>query len=190
MQQASLGPGDISTLYECLRGALSVSIHQNAAEETLTSLGHRQGFCSCLAVRPWPVPKVRLPAGACLTSRLDAQEIIASKNVEHSVRWLATIHFKNSIARHWRLRPGQGCCCKTLSSWHAPGCRGSSWHHRPVPSPLPRFTCRGIEDEEKAHLRTKLLGLIEQEDTQVLRPATLHYQSLPCRDTDPPCSCT
>lgn len=59
----------------------------------------------------WPPPKLHLSAGASLTSLLDAQEIIASKNVEHSVRWLATIHFKNSIARHWRLRPGQGCCC-------------------------------------------------------------------------------
>lgn len=28
--------------------------------------------------------------------------------------------------------------------------------------------CRGITDEEKSHLRTKLLSLIDQEDTQVL----------------------
>jgi hypothetical protein len=50
----------------------------------------------------------------CLVLR--SQEIIASKNVDHSVRWLATIHFKNSIARHWRLRPGQGCCSALLRS--------------------------------------------------------------------------
>ena len=28
--------------------------------------------------------------------------------MDHSVRWLAAIHFKNSTARRWRLRPGQG----------------------------------------------------------------------------------
>ena len=54
MQHSALGPGDVPTLYECLRGALSVSNVQKAAEETLTSLGDRQGFCSCLAVRSMP----------------------------------------------------------------------------------------------------------------------------------------
>lgn len=35
------------------------------------------------------------------------QEIIAkrSADVQHEVRWLATVYFKNSITRHWRARP-------------------------------------------------------------------------------------
>ena len=36
------------------------------------------------------------------------QEIIGSKALDHGARWLAIIHFKNSISRHWRLRAGQG----------------------------------------------------------------------------------
>lgn len=47
------------------------------------------------------------------------QEIIGSKDVDHSARWLATIHFKNSINRHWRLRPGQGY---ESSLWPAASC--------------------------------------------------------------------
>ena len=53
MQEKSLGPGDITSLYECLRGALSPDPNlQKDAEETLKALGDRPGFCSCLAVRP------------------------------------------------------------------------------------------------------------------------------------------
>ena len=52
MQEGSLGPADIATLYDCLRGALSPDPNlQKGAEETLKALGDRQGFCSCLAVR-------------------------------------------------------------------------------------------------------------------------------------------
>ncbi|CAL8468538.1 g8078 [Coccomyxa elongata] len=110
MENSPLGPDDVRSLYEGLRQALSPDINvQKAAESTLKSLEGRQGFCSCLA------------------------EIIGSKDVDHSARWLATIHFKNSINRHWRLRPGQG----------------------------------GISDQEKSHLRTKLLSLIDQEDNQI-----------------------
>ena len=33
-----------------------------------------------------------------------AQEIISSKQADHSARWLATIQLKNTITRHWRQR--------------------------------------------------------------------------------------
>ncbi|KAK9830439.1 hypothetical protein WJX72_011753 [[Myrmecia] bisecta] len=82
---AQLGPGDIGNLFECLKGALSSNTTtRQDAERALQSLEDRAGFCSCLA------------------------EIIASKEAEHSARWLAVVHFKNSVTRYWRPRPGQG----------------------------------------------------------------------------------
>ncbi len=60
------------------------------------------------------------------------QEIILSKEADHSARWLAAVHFKNSINKFWRSR--------------APG---------------------AISEEEKTHLRTKLLPLLDQEDSQI-----------------------
>jgi len=35
------------------------------------------------------------------------QEILASKDADHSARWLAAVHFKNSCNKYWRSRlPG------------------------------------------------------------------------------------
>ena len=36
------------------------------------------------------------------------QEVIGNKTLDHSARWLAIIQFKNSIIKHWKLRPGKG----------------------------------------------------------------------------------
>ena len=54
------------------------------------------------------------------------------KDADHSARWLAAVHFKNSISKFWRSR--------------APG---------------------AITDDEKTHLRVKLILLLDQEDNQI-----------------------
>lgn len=52
MDIASLGPGDLQTVFECLRGALNQQpVIQKQAEASLSDLSLRSGFCSCLAVR-------------------------------------------------------------------------------------------------------------------------------------------
>jgi hypothetical protein len=35
-----------------------------------------------------------------------SQEIIRNKQADHSARWLAGIHFKNTIGKHWKTRAG------------------------------------------------------------------------------------
>lgn len=36
------------------------------------------------------------------------QEIIQNKQADYSARWLASIYFKNKIAKSWKGRPGVG----------------------------------------------------------------------------------
>ncbi|KAL4857594.1 Importin-11 [Chlorella vulgaris] len=106
---AALGPSDLPAVFDCLRSALSHDPStQKQAEATLHDLEARSGFCSCLA------------------------EILASKDADHSARWLAAVHFKNSCSKYWRSRlPGS------------------------------------LSEEEKAHLRGRLLSLVEQSDQQI-----------------------
>ncbi len=49
---ASLGPGDLPAVFQCLQSALSHEPStQKQAEAALRELETRPGFCSCLAVR-------------------------------------------------------------------------------------------------------------------------------------------
>ncbi|KAL2621919.1 hypothetical protein R1flu_002124 [Riccia fluitans] len=86
----ALSSADLSTVYSLLQNALSQDQSiQKPAEATLASCENRPGFCSCLL------------------------EIIASRDLEKQSdpRWLASVYFKNSINRYWRIRretPGIG----------------------------------------------------------------------------------
>lgn len=120
----ALGPGDLTLVFECLRGALSQQPGvQKQAEAALQALEARPGFCSCLAVSrapgivrlggghgSWSERAAALPPAphSCESPALPrSQEIIASKDADHSARWLAAVHFKNSISKYWRSRlPG------------------------------------------------------------------------------------
>jgi hypothetical protein len=53
-------------------------------------------------------PTLRRSPGCCRLHLLFAlQEILASKDADHSARWLAAVHFKNSCNKYWRSRlPG------------------------------------------------------------------------------------
>lgn len=82
-EQPAMGPGDLGTLFGCLKGALSEDHSiQRQAEEALQQLEPRNGFCSCLA------------------------EVITSKEADQSPRWLAAVQLKNSIIKHWRPQSG------------------------------------------------------------------------------------
>lgn len=109
-EQVPLGAADIDQVLQCLKAALGVDYAiRKSAEDTLQSLETRPGFCSCLA------------------------EILSNRDAEHSARWLAAVHFKNSLTRNWR----------------------------------PRLRRTGISEQERRHLRLKLLTLIDQEDAQL-----------------------
>ncbi|CAK9199162.1 unnamed protein product [Sphagnum jensenii] len=74
---------DLSTVYSLLQSALRQDdAIRKPAEATLAACENRPGFCSCLL------------------------EIIASRDLEHQsdARWLASVYFKNSINRYWRIR--------------------------------------------------------------------------------------
>jgi len=43
------------------------------------------------------------------------QEIIRNKQADYSARWLAGIHFKNTIGKHWKTRPGHGYAFKAAA---------------------------------------------------------------------------
>lgn len=89
---------------------------------------HRTGCTMGVEIPPWgripagvapccrPHLLLRLP-GACPSplqvhpapcpARRGPQEILASKEADHSARWLAAVHFKNSCNKYWRSRlPG------------------------------------------------------------------------------------
>ncbi|BBN14841.1 importin-11 [Marchantia polymorpha subsp. ruderalis] len=86
----ALSSADLPTVFSLLQNALSQDQSiQKPAEATLASCENRPGFCSCLL------------------------EIIASRDLEKQSdpRWLASVYFKNSINRYWRIRrdtPGIG----------------------------------------------------------------------------------
>jgi hypothetical protein len=42
-----------------------------------------------------------------LPPALPPQEVVSSREAEHSARWLAVVHLKNSVTKYWRSRlPG------------------------------------------------------------------------------------
>lgn len=79
----ALSSSDLSAIYSLLENALSQDeALRRPAEAALAACESRPGFCSLLL------------------------EIMAAKgmNVQSSARWLASVYFKNSISRYWRLR--------------------------------------------------------------------------------------
>jgi hypothetical protein len=146
---AALGPADLQLVFECLKGALSQnSAIQKQAEAALHTLEARPGFCSCLAVRGalssllgLSIVELAARAGSgleavpiapsgyhtrhfpCLVQQCAVcfpQEIIPSKEADHSARWLAAVHFKNSVNKYWRSRV-TGCVWLVGPSQHAAG---------------------------------------------------------------------
>lgn len=112
-----MGPLDLDRLFACLRGAISTDAGvRSSAEATLQSLEDQSGYCSCLAVRIHSHllcciymkykadPKTWLQGRSFTLCSSSSQEIISSKQADHSARWLATIQLKNTIMRHWRQR--------------------------------------------------------------------------------------
>lgn len=41
------------------------------------------------------------------------QEIVGNKEHDHSARWLASVHLKNSVSRNWKGRPDARCAEST-----------------------------------------------------------------------------
>jgi hypothetical protein len=130
-QMVPLGPGDLPAVFDCLRSALSHDpATQKQAEAALHELETRPGFCSCLA------------------------EILASKDADHSARWLAAVHLKNSCNKYWRSRlpgwvlgtwvlllrmpavhPG-ACCMQWCGACRAEQCRGATICRTPCAAAL------------------------------------------------------
>ncbi|PNW86254.1 hypothetical protein CHLRE_02g078885v5 [Chlamydomonas reinhardtii] len=110
---------DFASLLSCLQNALNQNPEvQKQAEAYIQSLDSRAGFSSALA------------------------EIVGNREADHSARYLASVHLKNSIHRNWKKRVG---------------------------------TSTGISPEEKAHLRSRLSGLIPQDDNQIAVQVALVY---------------
>ncbi|CAM6098378.1 unnamed protein product [Calypogeia fissa] len=79
----ALTTADLPTVFSLLQNALNQDQSiQKPAEATLAACENRPGFCSCLL------------------------GIIASRDLEKQsdARWLASVYFKNSINRYWRIR--------------------------------------------------------------------------------------
>eukprot|EP00798_Chlamydomonas_sp_ICE-L_P013626 gene13627-19504_t len=82
---APLSAQDMHSILSCLKGALDQNPEvQKQSEAFLSSIESRPGFSSALS------------------------EIIGSKELEHSARWLASVHLKNFVAKHWKGKLGQG----------------------------------------------------------------------------------
>jgi hypothetical protein len=110
MEAVSLGPQDLEAVFNVLKSSLSQdSTTRNQGETTLRSLELSPGFSSCLT------------------------EIIDRQEADHSVRWLAAVHLKNSINKYWRSRSTPG----------------------------------SLSEDEKSHLRDRILRLMEEEDSQI-----------------------
>jgi len=110
MEAVSLGPQDLEAVFNVLKSSLSQdSTTRNQGEATLRSLELSPGFSSCLT------------------------EIINRQEADHSVRWLAAVHLKNSINKYWRFRSTPG----------------------------------SLSEDEKSHLRDRILKLMEEEDSQI-----------------------
>lgn len=59
---------------------------------------------------------------------------MATKAADHSARWLASVHLKNTVVRHWRPRRNTGCAPLPVVAGSTRGRRG---HDRtPPPRPL------------------------------------------------------
>ena len=160
----ALSAADVPNVLQCLQGALNPDVGvQKQAEAVLASLEQRPGFCSCLGVGPAAMlaHMTDRRAEAYSWHRLDSQEIVGNKENDHSARWLASVHFKNTVTRAWRGRLDQRCVVVVLTA--------APVSSRSISNQLGFFfgECRGLTAEEKAHLRTKLLQLIEQDDNQV-----------------------
>eukprot|EP00898_Chlorokybus_atmophyticus_P004539 jgi/Chlat1/5086/Chrsp33S05017 len=109
---AAFTPNDIGPIFNLLQQALNQDQRvRQPASEALASCEDRAGFCSCLL------------------------EIVshASTSSDESARWLAAVHLKNCVIRHWRMR------------------RDGS----------------GIGEGEKAHLRSKLLDVLGDRNSQI-----------------------
>lgn len=108
-----LGPDDSVSLFDCLEQSLSQdSLVQKSAEAALEQYERRPNFCACLAVSCNPLLDrsttiaIKLVVLKFLECQL--QEILRSKQADHSVRWLAAVQFKNTIAKRWRPKGGLG----------------------------------------------------------------------------------
>lgn len=109
-QLPPLGPKDSVELFDCLKQSLSQdSVVQKSAEAALEQYERRPNFCACLAVSgpsarhaPTQIHVTNSPRVARL------QEILRSKQADHSVRWLAAVQFKNTISKRWRPKGGLG----------------------------------------------------------------------------------
>ena len=108
------------------------------------------------------------------------QEILASKDAERSAHWLAAVHFKNSCNKYWRSRlpgcvhprercngaPTSGAVPLACVLPGPPACAKPALLH-PAACPVSRPGCSSLSEEEKAHLRRRLLDLVEQQDQQI-----------------------
>jgi hypothetical protein len=55
----------------------------------------------------WVLQVVSTNQSVSIAAAAALQEILASKDADHSARWLAAVHFKNSCSKYWRSRlPG------------------------------------------------------------------------------------
>ena len=110
-----LGPENSVELFDCLQQSLSQdSLVQKSAEAALEQFERRPNFCACLAVSMtnkatfgFSLCTLRCSTSVCNVS---LQEILKSKQADHSVRWLAAVQFKNTIAKRWRPRGGPRYC--------------------------------------------------------------------------------
>ncbi|KAG2485576.1 hypothetical protein HYH03_015738 [Edaphochlamys debaryana] len=79
-----LSQQDYASLLACLQNALNQNPEvQKQAEAYIQSLDSRPGFSSALA------------------------EIVSNRDADHSARYLASVHLKNSIHRNWKKRVAQ-----------------------------------------------------------------------------------
>lgn len=104
-----LGPEDSADLFSCLQQSLSQDSHvQKSAEAALEQFERRPNFCACLAVSVCCQASLASCHAHCMhrVQCMVLQEILKSKQADHSVRWLAAVQFKNTAAKRWRPREG------------------------------------------------------------------------------------
>lgn len=161
-----LQPADVPAIVQMLRVAMGISMngnsgtsqnentnHANAArkdvEKTLMMLESRPGFASCLADI---IANNRCASLASSINVNDNMQHNGGSNNKYredkefmSVRWLASVHLKNVCSRQWRR---EHVHAKQLSN--IDGER------------------RGIDDNEKEHLRRMLLEIVVREESDAI----------------------
>lgn len=145
----------------CLAVRVTYTLHQFPERRVLGPLAfaagsrqcssfHRAARCRscCIALQPQACLPLRFHPFAAAHGPLGLQEILTSKEADHSARWLAAVHFKNSCNKYWRSRLtgcGPGTAWPSQAPSAARSCPALKLSPPPSAAPCPKRRRRTCE---------------------------------------------